>query len=353
MADEEAAQAAGTALAHRDDAGVAASQYVRGGTPGEILGNAGVIAKALKDLIETQGLAAPMGGGKKHVEVGAWQACGAMLGALGGVPLHAETIWTRRMLADDGVTLQRTTYTATVTRYPKGKGKDKPVNVTTFDVDGFDWEARVEVRTPDGTVVGSAEAMCSRGESTWSERDDNALRSMAETRAESRAYRRAIGWIIHMAGYSPTPAEEMGHVPGADTNVDPARAFGPEASEALEASLVKALAFMFDTGDGPDDKLAAEAFVAIAKQFAYVPRAVAQALVIAGGTLKRSIDGPLSPHEGSAADDAGPEPSHPEAAQGGGPEPDDAEPVQGEAVPDDDPELGPAPEQPADPTIEF
>jgi hypothetical protein len=63
--------------------------------------------------------------------------------------------------------------------------------------------------------------MVSRAEEKWSRRDDYALRSMAETRAESRAWRKAIGWIVHLAGYNPTPAEEMGHTPGAEPAAPP------------------------------------------------------------------------------------------------------------------------------------
>lgn len=230
---QEAPEAPGTdlvpALDHR------AGLIIRAEQPDELLTKAGQIANSLKSFIEAQGLAVNVGGRRKHVEVGGWQALGALLGALGGTPLHAETVWTRRLVGDDGQ-LQRTRYTAEVTSYPKGKGPDKPVNVTTYDVDGYDWEARVEVRTPDGTVVGAAEAMCSRAEVKWGTREDFALRSMAETRAESRAFRRATGWIIHLAGYSPTPAEEM-------NGPEPP----PQADEALTKRCASALRYLVES----------------------------------------------------------------------------------------------------------
>jgi hypothetical protein len=185
-----------------------AGTIIRADEPEEVLAKAVRIARPLKDLIDQAGLAASMGGRKKHIEVGGWQACGAMLGALGGTPLHAETSWTRRVMDADGG-YHRTAYTATVTRYPQGKGTGKPVEVTTYEVDGFDWEACVEIKTAAGVVVGKAEAMVGRDEETWNTRSDHALRAMAETRAEGRAWRKAISWIVHLAGYSPTPAEEM------------------------------------------------------------------------------------------------------------------------------------------------
>jgi hypothetical protein len=288
---------------------------IRAASPDAILEKAATIANALKGLIERQGLAANMGGGRKHVEVGAWQACGTMLGALGGQPLHAETVWTRPVIGDDGVTPRRTTYTATLTRYPKGKGPDKPVEVTTYDVDGLDWEAFVEVKTPDGGVVGSAQGMVGRSESTWAKREDYALRSMAETRAESRAYRRAIGWIVNLAGFSATPQEEM---PAAAAEV---KEFGPEATDDQQQKLLKALAYLFDTGDGPDDTLAIDAFNTLGLTFNYIPAAIARGIGLAAGRLKRSIDAAKGePAPASAA--PAPKPD----------EPADAEVVSGDVV---------------------
>ena len=183
-------------------------QLIVADDPVVVLQKATEIAGPLRDLIEKAGLAANVGGGKKHIEVSGWQACGAMLGALGGQSLHAETVWSRRMKDDDGK-FHRTKYTATVKRYHRrdqGGGLREEV---TYEVDGFDWEARAEVRTAGGVIVGADEAMVGRDEETWNARSDYALRSMASTRAESRAWRRALGWIVNLAGYSPTPKEEM------------------------------------------------------------------------------------------------------------------------------------------------
>ena len=52
---------------------------------------------------------------------------------------------------------------------------------------GDGWEARAEARTLDGRVVGSAEAMCSAQERTWARKEDQEIRSMAQTRAMSKA----------------------------------------------------------------------------------------------------------------------------------------------------------------------
>jgi hypothetical protein len=75
--------------------------------------------------------------------------------------------------------------------------------------DGSGWEARVEARTVDGRLVGAGESMCSRSESTWSRRDEFALRSMAQTRAIGRALQGPLRHVVKMAGYEPAGAEEI------------------------------------------------------------------------------------------------------------------------------------------------
>lgn len=71
------------------------------------------------------------------------------------------------------------------------------------------WEARVEARTMSGQVIGAAEAMCTRDEKRWKTADEYAIRSMAQTRATAKALRMPLGFVMHLAGYQVTPAEEM------------------------------------------------------------------------------------------------------------------------------------------------
>jgi hypothetical protein len=132
--------------------------------PVEVITRASRAAEALKGVIRQQGLVSNIQG-REHVRVEGWTTLGSMLGV---VPVVA---WTR----------------------PTADG----------------WEARVEARTLDGRIVGAAEAMCSKSERTWSKRDDYALRSMAQTRATSKALRGPLGFVVTLAGYEATPAEEM------------------------------------------------------------------------------------------------------------------------------------------------
>ena len=71
------------------------------------------------------------------------------------------------------------------------------------------WEARVVVRNRAGIDIAAAEAQCTRKERTWSNRDDYALRSMAQTRAAGKALRSCLSFIAVLAGFEATPAEEM------------------------------------------------------------------------------------------------------------------------------------------------
>jgi hypothetical protein len=132
--------------------------------PLEIIGKATRIAEALSKVLRDQKLTSNISG-REHVRVEGWTLLGTMLG------VYPVVEWTR------------------------------PV------ADG--WEARVEARTLTGAVVGAAEAECLRTERTWKSRDDYALRSMAQTRAVSKALRGPLGFVVTLAGFEATPAEEM------------------------------------------------------------------------------------------------------------------------------------------------
>jgi hypothetical protein len=58
-------------------------------------------------------------------------------------------------------------------------------------------------------VISSAEAMCLNDEKNWMIKPMFQLKSMAQTRACAKALRNVLAWVVVLAGYSPTPAEEM------------------------------------------------------------------------------------------------------------------------------------------------
>ena len=140
------------------------------GSPKEVVARATEMANELRLVINKQRLYADIRG-KQYVTVEGWTTLGAMVGVF---PL---VTWCRRV-GDD-------------------------------EVEPLGWEARVEVRTLSGQTVGAAEAQCMRSEGQWRSRDDFALRSMAQTRATSKAMRLPLAWIMSLAGFEATPAEEM------------------------------------------------------------------------------------------------------------------------------------------------
>lgn len=90
--------------------------------------------------------------------------------------------------------------------------------VELYEVEGFEVaRATVQlIRTRDGARVGRGIAMCGApdettkdGRITWGNRPQFVKVSMALTRATGKAARLSYAWIIEMAGYSPTPAEDM------------------------------------------------------------------------------------------------------------------------------------------------
>jgi hypothetical protein len=154
--------------------------------PGEIIRRATAVANELKTVLVDQKLTSTISN-REHVKVEGWTLLGTLLG------VFPVCVWTRKL--DDG------------------------------------WEARVEARTLSGAVVGAAEAECLRSEKTWSSRDDYALRSMAQTRATSKALRQPLGFVVTLAGFDSTPAEEMPLSPSGERIVprsESARVEGPK-----------------------------------------------------------------------------------------------------------------------------
>jgi hypothetical protein len=71
------------------------------------------------------------------------------------------------------------------------------------------YECHAEAIRADGQVISAAQAMCLDDEAKWSDKPLFQLRSMAQTRAQAKALRNVLAWVVVMAGYNPTPAEEM------------------------------------------------------------------------------------------------------------------------------------------------
>lgn len=76
--------------------------------------------------------------------------------------------------------------------------------------DEIKYMATCEIRSyQDYKLVSVGIAICSNKERTKRSFDEYAICSMAQTRAEGKAYRLLLGWLMKAAGFEATPAEEM------------------------------------------------------------------------------------------------------------------------------------------------
>lgn len=138
-------------------------------SPEVVLEEAGRAAKALVHVISKK--AKPvMFNGHQYLEYGDWQTMGKFYGLL------CQT--------------------------------SKPREVTIGGTMGAEAEADiVDVRT--GQIVGHATAWCLRDEPNWRSKPWHQLGSMAQTRAGAKAFRNLLSWVVELAGYKTTPAEEL------------------------------------------------------------------------------------------------------------------------------------------------
>jgi tellurite resistance-related uncharacterized protein len=124
----------------------------------------------LQDVVKQAGLSRKFGGQKEHLFFEAWQTIGRFFN------VTPSTEWSKPIMSGDKI---------------------------------VGWEARAIVTNANGQVVAAAESMCAADEPNWKGKAQYAIRSMAQTRASSKALRQAFAWVAVLAGYSATPAEEM------------------------------------------------------------------------------------------------------------------------------------------------
>lgn len=137
---------------------------LQGTSPAALMSGASEMAGELARMIEAQRLWDPING-KKYVKVEGWTTLAIMMGVVAREVSTSE---------DNGI------YTAVVEL----------------------------VRMSDGACISRASAECGE-EAPWNKRPRYARRSMAQTRATGKACRLAFSWVMSLAGYEPTPWEEM------------------------------------------------------------------------------------------------------------------------------------------------
>ena len=143
-------------------------------SPKEVADGAAEQAKTLMDIVDQQNLFVLVQG-KKYLMVEAWETIGAFNS------VGSDTEWIREFRIGDEL---------------------------------VGWQAKVNlVDSRTGIQVGSGISVCGLDEFVAKGKrgvaQHNAVMSMAQTRATSKAYRAKYSWVAVLAGYQPTPAEEM------------------------------------------------------------------------------------------------------------------------------------------------
>jgi len=89
----------------------------------------------------------------------------------------------------------------------------KVIDTRFIEIDGAKgFEAKAIAIRSDGLEISRAEAMCLDDEKNWQNKPLFQLRSMSQTRACAKALRNVLAWVVVLAGYKPTPAEEIEEV---------------------------------------------------------------------------------------------------------------------------------------------
>ena len=159
-------------------------------------------ANALMEVVRQKGLVTHIQG-RDHPRVEAWTLLGSMLG------VFPQVEWSRP-IERDGV-----------------RG----------------YEARAIATTLAGATVGAAEAECLASEVNWRGKPDFAIRSMAQTRAISKALAGPLRFIMVLAGFEGTPAEEMDNV---KTNRQPVKSVVDPVPTFARDDLLDELTDFFD-----------------------------------------------------------------------------------------------------------
>lgn len=137
--------------------------------PTEAIKKAKEIAKIVADIVEKRRLYYPIAG-KKYVQCEGWTTMGALFG------LFPQIVEIREQRIEEK---------------------------------GVKYIAVCEIRTADGKLISRAESECASWEKNKQNQEEFAIRSMAETRAVSKAFRLCLSWVMTLAGYEPLPAEEV------------------------------------------------------------------------------------------------------------------------------------------------
>lgn len=154
------------------------------GKPLQALQVANVLQKFVKENNLTQDIQ-----GKPYPLLEAWQFCGSQFGLY---PIMVEC-------------KNESSYEPRHYQW-----KDRRNNPREKKTNHFKYRSTVEIRRiSDDKIVSRGQMSCTNDERIKHEFDEYAIESMSQTRAEGKAWRMLLAWLMKAAGFEQTPAEEM------------------------------------------------------------------------------------------------------------------------------------------------
>ena len=237
----------GTAIERRDH-DVAVFQ---GATADEILAVAADAATKFGDVVKKQRMFQRIGD-SDHIRIEAWQTIGALTGVVASEgevvqipwPQMAESIGDEPPLpgreprhrdSDDWKVWRRADKLRRAWEVHEDKLRSRAMGRA------FGFICRYTA-TKNGQPVGWGEGSVDRNEENWVNKDDHELRSMAETRGQSRALGAPLKFAVKLAGYETTPAEELDGASGVDNAALEASQAAAQAMGERVVALEKELA---------------------------------------------------------------------------------------------------------------
>ena len=214
-----------------------------GATPDQVLTAAGDVATQFTDVVRKQRMLTRIGD-RDHVNIEAWQTIGALTGVVASRGEVTELDWPTLTWLDDEPpdpgNEPRDTNTPAWREWKQASKRRAAFELHNDQLAAlaagraFGYKAEFYA-TKNGADVGWGESSCTRAEPSKVTQDDYALRSMAQTRAQSRALGAPLKFVVKLAGYETTPAEEVDGQPPAAAETLP---WGPvvDDSQQLEAA---------------------------------------------------------------------------------------------------------------------
>jgi hypothetical protein len=159
------------------------------GKPQEMLDAARGVAEVLVKLVRERNLAQKFGK-KEHLFVEAWQTVGHFYGVTGKIVSVED--WTDETTGEQGFKAQ-----AHAIHVSTGRVVSEAWAICLNNEDN--WSSRPKYEYPNGVKTQVGSVLVPRFQ----------LMSMAQTRALSKVLRNVFAFVVVLAGFDPTPAEEM------------------------------------------------------------------------------------------------------------------------------------------------